>query len=214
MNTKKNRSHSNREGNISGQFWWLTICFALILAMVLISCAPSTLTPTPTPLPTAVPSATKVPPIAPPEPTPEPTKVPPTATPAPGATPTKPAAIPALPASDPTTTTVVSSAQCLACHGPFEKIVAGSVSHLTDRGDKINPHTTVDETQLKVHKSAKGMIECANCHKPHPPTATSAKDVPEPNMDMCYIQCHHRGNFTPCASCHKDDSYATWLNTK
>jgi hypothetical protein len=173
-----------RKESRSVRFRWLAIVFLLALVVVLVGCAQSTPTPTPT--------STPVPTLPPPTAVPSATKPPATATPAPTLAP-------------------MTSAECLACHGPFEKVVAASTKYIAESGENANPHTTVDETQLKPHSTGKGIIECSKCHKPHPQPVASAKDVPPANTDYCYFQCHHRGNLSPCTSCHKNDTYATWI---
>lgn len=188
-----------RNGNPSIRFRLLAIGLLLALTVVLAGCAPSapvqaqvptpapaTATSVPTPVP---PTATSVPTPVPPTATPKPTLPPPTATSAPTATP-----VPDLPP--------VTSDVCLGCHGPYDKVVKASASYVTDKGEKVNPHTTVDEKELKAHTTGKGMVECSKCHKSHPQPLVSVKDVAKANVSWCYLNCHHQDNFTPCGSCH------------
>ena len=97
------------------------------------------------------------------------------------------------------------TADCLACHGPYEKIVAASASYKTEKGESVNPHTTSDGTKLRPHASGKGVIDCSKCHRTHPLPFVSVKDVPTPNTNYCFLFCHHQDNFSPCSECH--DAY-------
>jgi predicted CXXCH cytochrome family protein len=117
--------------------------------------------------------------------------------------PISPATAKSLPASSPVAATV-SSATCLGCHGPYEKVVQASATYTLSNGEKVNPHTTIDPTTpAKPHASGKGVSECSNCHKPHPVPLASPKDVVRANTDYCF-SCHHQRNFTPCIQCHPE----------
>lgn len=190
---------------------------------------PATATLSATPMP---PTATLAPTLMPPTPTLAPTSVPPTATlePTLPSTATLPPTLPPdtatlEPTPAPATSTVDSAqptlsiamkatvaaenaqkvtATCLGCHGPYEKIVAASQDFVTEKGEKVNPHTTVDKEILKVHESGVGILNCTTCHKPHPQPFTTIADVAPSNVEYCYLQCHHQDNFKPCSECHKE----------
>ncbi len=114
-----------------------------------------------------------------------------------------PPSSPTLPATP--STPNVSSDFCLACHGPYDKVVKASANYIIpDRsGSTVNPHTTIDMSASKPHASGKGVPECTNCHKPHPQPLVSTKDVAIANGDFCF-SCHHQRNFTPCSECHSE----------
>lgn len=179
------------------------ILYTCILALTLLlsGCTPA---PTPTLAPTIVPTlpptatATKAatPTVVP---TTAPT-LPPTATATKAATPTVvPTTAPAVP---PTSTTAAatkpagtSKDTCLACHGPFDKLVSATASYVWPSGDKQTPHRYVPHV-------SKDIPECSNCHKPHPvpPTASDIAAMAKPDPLFCYT-CHHTGTFE-CGTCH------------
>lgn len=221
----------NNQKPLSLRLDWTNIGLMLMLALLIAGCtpgaaaplptptlAPATATLAPSPLP---PTKTLAPTLPPPTATEEPT-LPPTATleptlPPPMATlePTLPSASATVDAAQPTLSIAMKAtvaaenaskltAQCLGCHGPYEKLIASSVQFVTEKGETVNPHTTVDKSILKVHESGKGILNCTTCHQPHPQPLTSVKDVAPANVDYCFLQCHHQDNFTPCSACHKE----------
>lgn len=165
-----------------------------------VTLAATSVPPTPTLNPTLPPTATVPPTLAPDTATPQPTLAPATAT-LDAAQPTLSIAMKATLAAENAKQT---TAMCLGCHGPYEKLVAASKEYVTKDGEKVNPHTTVDDTILKVHESGKGILNCETCHKPHPQPFTTIQDVAPANVEYCYLQCHHQENFTPCSECHKE----------
>ena len=89
------------------------------------------------------------------------------------------------------------SADCLKCHGPFEKLTSAPPKFVTEKGEKINPHRYVPH-------DLKEIPECISCHKPHSatPTANEIVSLPKPGVKTCY-ECHHEESFASCKSCHK-----------
>jgi hypothetical protein len=213
------------------QFGSLFACvFILTLTLVLSGCAPApTATPAPASLraPTPTATATKAATLTP-VPTPTLTPPPPTATkPAPTITPTLPpsatatkaaptAAPSGVPAGSPTapsgaTATPAAplppsgSATCLACHGPYAKVVAASAGYKTSDGKSVNPHTTVDQSKPKVSAHLPGTgapPECFMCHEPHPLVAAPVVDLSTVTVKYCFVLCHHERDFRPCKECH------------
>jgi len=64
-----------------------------------------------------------------------------------------------------------SQPDCLACHGPYEKIMAATASYCMPSGETTSPHKYVP------HKS-KNIPECRNCHTAHalpPPSKASVR---------------------------------------
>ncbi len=94
-----------------------------------------------------------------------------------------------------TTSATVSpqNAICLACHGPFEKLVAATADYAWPNGEKTSPH------RYLPHDS-KDIPECSNCHKPHPVPLVSTEELPKPSVQWCY-KCHHR-RVLQCGTCH------------
>lgn len=93
------------------------------------------------------------------------------------------------------------ASKCLSCHGPFDKIVAGSANYTTPSGDKVNPHRHVPHDS----KNDDDIPACSNCHVPHPVNplpAPGSIDTSKVNVQWCYEQCHHAKNFSPCKTCH------------
>jgi predicted CXXCH cytochrome family protein len=86
---------------------------------------------------------------------------------------------------------------CLGCHGPFDKLTNAPKTYTAESGDKINPHQYVPHNRT----DAKSIVECTNCHEPHPVPWTSEAGLPKPEVDWCY-SCHHTNNFSPCKACH------------
>jgi cytochrome b subunit of formate dehydrogenase len=134
--------------------------------------------------------------------TPTPTSVPvATATAAPVATKAASSSAPISVPSAGTTAAAMGKDACLACHGPFDKLVTAKPSFKTDSDETINPHQYVPHDE----KTAKAIQECTNCHKqqhPLPPTASDLAALPKPAITWCYSACHHTYTFTPCKACH------------
>ncbi|MEI6874077.1 MAG: cytochrome c3 family protein [Spirochaetota bacterium] len=84
---------------------------------------------------------------------------------------------------------------CLDCHGPFESLVNATKAYKWPSGDLVSPH------QYEPHTS-KDIIDCTNCHKPHPlpPSESDIKAMADPDPSFCY-SCHHTGVLT-CGTCH------------
>ena len=90
---------------------------------------------------------------------------------------------------------------CLTCHGPFDKIVAGSTNYTAPSGEKISPHRYVPHDSKKVED----IPECTNCHVAHsldPPPGPGSVDLSKVGVQWCYSACHHEKNFTSCKECH------------
>jgi hypothetical protein len=88
--------------------------------------------------------------------------------------------------------------RCLACHGPFDELVASTAGYIAPSEEKITPHKYVphdDPTEANINN-------CTNCHTPHPVPLESKESVVKPNVDWCYTNCHHAYNFSPCSQCH------------
>lgn len=90
-----------------------------------------------------------------------------------------------------------TTADCLECHGPFEKLASAPPSFVTEKGEKVTPHRYVPHDQKEIP-------DCVNCHQPHSATPSAAEiaALPKPNVRFCF-DCHHKENFTPCKSCHQ-----------
>jgi predicted CXXCH cytochrome family protein len=85
--------------------------------------------------------------------------------------------------------------KCLACHGPFGKLVATTSDYVWKSGEVQSPHRFVPH-------DSKAIAECTYCHKPHPvpPSASDIAAMRNPDPAYCY-ECHHVKNFT-CGTCH------------
>jgi len=92
--------------------------------------------------------------------------------------------------------TVKDAAYCLKCHGPFEKLVARTENYETEFGEKVNPHKYVPHDSTSI-------VECSECHEPHPIPYTAASAPPAPTVDYCY-SCHHTQTFATCSECHTE----------
>jgi predicted CXXCH cytochrome family protein len=177
----------------------LYVCI-LALTLVLSGCAAApTATPVPATLraPTATTTATQVPTATPP-PTAVPTAAP---TQPPTATPTKAAtAVPAtLTAPAAPTAPANVTATCLACHGPYDKLMAATATYAGwSNGEVTSPH----RYEPHLSKAAKDIPECTNCHRQHPvpPTASDIAALPKPDPSWCY-GCHHM-RVLQCGTCH------------
>jgi predicted CXXCH cytochrome family protein len=86
---------------------------------------------------------------------------------------------------------------CLECHGPFDELTAAPITFAAENGDKINPHRYVPHNR----REAKGIVDCTNCHNPHPVPLASKAGLTKANADWCY-SCHHTHDFVPCQTCH------------
>lgn len=127
--------------------------------------------------------------------------VPPTATVAKAATPTSlPAAAPTVPpTAAPAVATKTSGSPkdaCLACHGPFDKLIAATAGYTPPNSPKQSPHRYVPH-------DSKDIPECSNCHQPHPGPLTSTVGLPKANVQWCYT-CHHK-RVLECGTCHAVD---------
>ncbi len=92
---------------------------------------------------------------------------------------------------------------CLACHGPYEKLMQTGAVYTSQDGEEVNPHTTIDPGPVRVspHTSGKGVAECYVCHKPHTVPLASVDVVARADVKICY-SCHHTRTFSPCSNCH------------
>ena len=87
--------------------------------------------------------------------------------------------------------------QCLACHGPFDKLAASTADFKTASGETVTPH------QYVPHADKKDIPECTECHTPHEvPLKDKASVVKPKDVDWCYSSCHHASNLQPCKTCH------------
>jgi hypothetical protein len=89
----------------------------------------------------------------------------------------------------------INKDQCLACHGPFDKIAKDTAGYQTPSGETVTPH------QYVPHDEKKEIPECTNCHKQHPIPPTEKPARPQA-IDFCYSGCHHAQNLQPCNNCH------------
>lgn len=94
-----------------------------------------------------------------------------------------------------------TKAECLNCHGPFDKLTADTGNYIAPSGEKISPHRFVPHDS----KKDEDIPECTNCHTAHPldplPTHGSI-DLSKVDVKWCYETCHHEKNFTSCKQCH------------
>jgi hypothetical protein len=88
------------------------------------------------------------------------------------------------------------AAYCLKCHGPFEKLSERTQDYVTEFDENINPHIFVP------HKTTE-IVDCMQCHEPHPIPLQDVKDVTRPTLDFCYT-CHHTQTFAACTDCHNE----------
>jgi hypothetical protein len=87
--------------------------------------------------------------------------------------------------------------KCLACHGPYDKLIQNSVKFKTPEGETVMTH------QYVPHKEKKDIPECSECHKPHAIPLEDKSSVIKPTeVKWCYTKCHHQNNFQLCESCH------------
>lgn len=93
-----------------------------------------------------------------------------------------------------------STAVCLSCHGPFEALQERTADFVAPSGVTVNPHITFDRTMPNdPHASGEGVIDCLECHEPHPVPVTDP--VAPADIEACE-ECHHTTTFRSCASCH------------
>ena len=91
--------------------------------------------------------------------------------------------------------------ECLACHGPFEKLIEASAKWVAPNGDKTSPHRYVPHDS----KKDADIPDCTQCHTSHPIDPLPAKgsiDLSKVSVQWCYDACHHEKDFTPCKKCH------------
>ena len=86
--------------------------------------------------------------------------------------------------------------KCLACHGPFEKLVKMPAAFKTPADETVNPHKYIPHDTEDVPK-------CTECHMPHEiPLKDKASVVKPKDVLFCYDSCHHAHNLQPCKNCH------------
>jgi len=91
---------------------------------------------------------------------------------------------------------------CLACHGPFAKLIEVSSSYVAPSGEKGSPHRYVPHDS----KKDEDIPECTKCHTAHPadnPPAHGTVDLSKVEIKWCYDQCHHEKNLISCKECHQ-----------
>ena len=94
---------------------------------------------------------------------------------------------------------------CLGCHGPLEKLNAATAGYEMQSGDekiKTSPHLYVPHhvKDSSVPRKSADIVECTNCHKPHPVPLTSKEGLAKAEAKWCY-GCHHAG-VLQCGTCH------------
>ncbi len=87
---------------------------------------------------------------------------------------------------------------CLGCHGPFEGLAARTEGAFVVEGVEANPHMYVPHTSSRI-------FNCKNCHEVHDLPVAASVEIPQADLQYCYLSCHHEENFTPCTSCHSGD---------
>jgi len=92
--------------------------------------------------------------------------------------------------------TVKDAVYCLKCHGPFEKLAERTKDYVTEWDEKANPHRYVKH-------NTKNIVECSECHDPHPIPFQKTAEIRKPNVDFCY-SCHHAKTLVTCTECHKE----------
>ena len=92
--------------------------------------------------------------------------------------------------------TKAAKPDCLACHGPFDKLAAATAAYETPSGEKTSPHKYIP------HADKKDIPDCTECHTPHPVPIQDKTAVVKATVDYCYISCHHAHNFQVCSTCH------------
>lgn len=91
---------------------------------------------------------------------------------------------------------VKDATYCLKCHGPFEKLAEKTKDYVTEFDEKVNPHRYVPHNSTSI-------VDCTECHQPHPIPFKATDDMPKPNVDYCY-SCHHTQTFATCSECHNE----------
>jgi hypothetical protein len=94
-----------------------------------------------------------------------------------------------------------SKKECLACHGPFDKLIEASSKYVAPSGEKTSPHRFVPHDSNKEED----IPECTHCHKAHPLDPLPAEgsiDLSKTAVQWCYDACHHEKNLTSCKKCH------------
>jgi len=86
--------------------------------------------------------------------------------------------------------------QCLACHGPFDKLATDTADFKAKSGETGTPHRYI------AHDT-KDIPECTECHKPHAIPLQDKTTVEKPaGVDWCYSGCHHTSTLEKCSTCH------------
>jgi hypothetical protein len=88
------------------------------------------------------------------------------------------------------------AAHCLKCHGPFEKLAEKTAKYVTEWDEVANPH-------VYVPHDSKTIVECSECHDPHPIPFKPVEGGREPSVKFCY-SCHHAETLVNCKQCHKE----------
>ena len=91
---------------------------------------------------------------------------------------------------------VKDAAYCLKCHGPFEKLAERTKDYVTEWDESANPH-------VYVPHDSKSIVECSECHDPHPIPFAPSENARKPNVDYCY-SCHHAQTLVNCNQCHNE----------
>ena len=86
---------------------------------------------------------------------------------------------------------------CLGCHGPYEELAALTAGYVIDEGIEGNPHI------YTPHEST-NITSCDSCHTVHLLPVTSPDEIPQADVQYCYLACHHTEEFSPCITCHED----------
>ncbi|HEY9053270.1 MAG TPA: cytochrome c3 family protein, partial [Rectinemataceae bacterium] len=91
---------------------------------------------------------------------------------------------------------VHDAAYCLKCHGPFEALAERTKDYITEWDEKANPHVFVEHGTTTI-------VECAECHDPHPIPYEKVEGARKPNVSWCY-SCHHAETLANCNTCHNE----------
>jgi hypothetical protein len=90
----------------------------------------------------------------------------------------------------------VTKEQCLACHGPYEKIAKATENFKTPNEETTTPHKYIPHDSTDIP-------ECTECHIAHTIPLQDKSTVVKPkDLGFCYDSCHHMKNLQPCKSCH------------